>query len=222
MLSCTMHARTRVKICGITTPDDARAAADLGADAIGLNFYAKSPRFVTEEQARAILAVLPPFVEPVALFVNETIDTMRAVSRRLCLRVVQMHGDALPPVPCDELRYVPAFAVRDASSIAKIRDYLAACEAPPSAVLIDAHVPGAYGGTGQVAPWELLAHLDLGVPWMLAGGLTPDNVANAVRQTHPFAVDVASGVETRPGVKDTTKMRRFVEQVRSADAGWSQ
>ncbi len=212
-----MHARTRVKICGITTPDDALAASLLGADAIGLNFYPKSPRYVTEEQARAILAVLPPFVEPVALFVNETLDTMRLIARRLGVRVVQMHGDALPAAPCDELRYVPAFAVRDVSSLSKIREYLAACEAPPAAILLDAHVPGAYGGTGQVAPWELLAGLGLGVPWMLAGGLTPDNVADAVRRTRPFAVDVASGVENRPGVKEAEKMRRFVEQVRLAD-----
>ena len=216
MLSCIMIARTRVKICGITTPDDARAAAALGADAIGLNFYPKSPRCVTEEQARAILAVLPPFVEPVALFVNESIETMRTVARRLGVRVVQMHGDALPLVPRDELRYVPAFALRDAASLSAIRAYLAACAAPPAALLVDAHVAGAYGGTGRVAPWELLAGVDFGVPWMLAGGLAPDNVADAVRRLRPFAVDVASGVERSPGVKDADKLRRFLEQVRSA------
>lgn len=215
-----MSPRVRVKICGVTTPADAALAAELGADAVGLNFYPRSPRYVDEATARAIVAALPPYVEPVGLFVNETIDHARDVARRLGLRTLQWHGDKLPTWPDAATRFIPAFPVRDAASLHAITAYLDRCREEnrlPAAVLVDAHVAGSYGGTGQPAPWHLLADFRPGVPLLLAGGLNPDNVAAAVRAVRPFAVDVASGVESRPGVKDADRLRSFMEAVRQGE-----
>ena len=205
--------RVRVKICGITSVADAERAAVLGADAIGLNFYAKSPRCIDEATARQIVAVLPPFVEPVALFVDETSDHIEQAARRLGIRSVQIHGDVAKILPTSGLRLIPAFTVRDAASLQSIDAYLA--KHTPAAILVDAHVPGLFGGTGQIAPWQLLADFKPGVPLILAGGLTPDNVAEAIRIVQPYAVDVASGVESSPGKKDADKMRRFFDAVRN-------
>jgi phosphoribosylanthranilate isomerase len=212
--------RVRVKICGLTTPADAERVAAGGADLVGLNFYPRSPRCISETAARAILDVLPAHVEAVGLFVNESAEQIRAVVQRLALRTVQWHGDAGPAVPTDDYRLIPAFPVRDADSLAAIRAYLARCEKAgrwPAALLVDAHVPGAYGGTGRTAPWRLLGDFRPGVPLILAGGLTPDNVADAVRIVRPDAVDVASGVESAPGVKDPDKVRRFIDAVRAVE-----
>lgn len=209
----------RIKICGITTPADAALACRLGADAVGLNFYAPSPRCLSEERARTILSVLAPFVEPVGLWVNEPFTTMHTAAQRLGLRTLQFYGAMLDVVPADGCRYVPSFSLRDAGTLGQIDAYLAACGAAgqlPAAILVDAHVAGAYGGTGQRAPWELLEDYRPAVPWILAGGLTPDNVAEAVRRLRPYAVDVASGVESRPGIKDPDKLRRFIDAARSA------
>lgn len=208
----------RVKICGITNEADALAAAELGADALGLNFYPKSPRCLTEERATSIIRVLPPFVEPVALFVNEPLEHMTAVARRLgAVNVLQFHGADPPLASAAPFRLIPAFPVKDASSLSCIRAYLDRCRAAgqlPSAILLDAHVPGFYGGTGQVAPWDLLADFQPGVPIILAGGLTPENVADAVRRVRPYAVDVASGVEQTPGIKEREKLKRFIDSAR--------
>src|SRR5438270_965290 len=208
----------RVKICGITTPADAALAAQLGADAIGLNFYPSSPRYITGAQASDILAALPPFVEPVALFVNESPVRAHACARDLGIATMQLHGDHEPA--SHSLRVIPAFPVRDTHSLVLIVRYLAALRSlgsrVPPAILVDAHVPGMHGGTGQTAPWQLLANFDPGVPLILAGGLTPDNVAEAIRIVRPYAVDVASGVESAPGRKDAEKMRRFIENARAA------
>ena len=210
-----MHVR--IKICGITNPADAQQAAALGADMIGLNFYAKSPRYIDETTVRSILQVLPTSVEPVALFVKEPMTQVERIVASLNIRTVQMHGDlseTLTPGP----RWIPAFAVRDGASLEKISAYLERLRSTgvvPAAVLVDAHVPGQFGGTGQTAPWHLLASFQPGVPVMLAGGLTPDNVAEAIRIVRPYAVDVASGVESSPGKKDADKMRRFIDAVKS-------
>ncbi len=210
----------RVKICGITSEGDALSAAQLGADALGFNFYARSPRFIPEERAGAILRRLPPFVEPVALFVNELFEHMTATAQRLGpVRTLQYHGDQLAPCPAGPFRFIPAFALRDADSLALVGRFLERCRLEgqlPAAILIDAHQRGTYGGTGRTAPWHLLADFQPGVPLILAGGLTPGNVAEAVRTVRPYGVDVASGVETGPGVKDPEKMRRFIEAVREA------
>jgi phosphoribosylanthranilate isomerase len=209
----------RVKICGVTTPADAELAARLGADAVGLNFYPGSPRCLSEERAAGIIAALPPFVEPIGLMVNTPFAAARTAAGRLGLRTMQIHGDDVDVVPGDGCRYVIAFALRDAAGLVVIDGYLTACAEAgqlPAALLIDAHVPGAYGGTGQMAPWELLQDYRPRVPLILAGGLTPENVAEAVRRVRPYAVDVASGVESSPGVKDSDKLRRFIDAAHQA------
>jgi phosphoribosylanthranilate isomerase len=209
----------RIKICGITSEEDAIAAADLGADAIGLNFYPGSPRFVSDELAIRIAETLPPFVEPVALFVNEPIGRIVERVRRLgAVRTIQWHGDDPEPPP-QNYHFIPAFQVRGRNDLAVVSRYLERCREArrlPSAVLVDGHSPGQYGGTGQPAPWELLADFHPGIPLILAGGLTPENVADAIRLVRPYGVDVAGGVETSPGRKDADKMRRFIDRARGA------
>jgi phosphoribosylanthranilate isomerase len=211
----------RVKICGITSQADAEAAVRCGADALGFNFYARSPRFVPVETAADIIRTLPPFIEPVALFVIDANNPNEpeAVATKINVRTIQCHGDHLPLHLSGGLRYIPAFPVKHEDSLKHFRAFVRRCQdegQPPAAVLLDAHVPGLHGGTGQTAPWHLLADFQPGVPVILAGGLTPENVAEAVRIVRPYAVDVASGVEKRPGEKDEDKMRRFVDNARAA------
>jgi len=211
----------RIKICGITDEEDGRQAARLGADAVGLNFYPRSPRHVSEEKAARIVALLPPFVEPVGLFVNEPlVDVVDQVRRLGMLRTIQWHGEVheLPPLL---YHFIPAFQVHDRDGLAEVQAYLEKCRAAgrlPSALLIDGHVPGEYGGTGRTVPWKLLADFHPAVPVILAGGLTPENIAEAIRLVGPYGVDVASGVESSPGRKDVDKMRRFIDNARNAAA----
>lgn len=217
-MSASTPYRVRVKICGVTTPEDARAVSMLGADAVGLNFYPPSPRFVSFGQVPAILDALPPFVSAVAVCVNTfTIAWDRPGFRRL--DSLQFHGTEVRlPLQCAR-PLIAAFAVRGEESLTKIRRYMTISREMgwlPEAILVDAHVPGQHGGTGQTAPWDLLAGFDPGVPLILAGGLTPDNVAEAIRRVRPYAVDVASGVESSPGRKDLDKVRRFLDNARSA------
>ena len=210
---------TRVKICGVTTPDDVRLAAAAGADAIGLNFYSQSPRFIAPHDAAPLLRALPPFVDAVGVFVGLRIRQMSAIAYQLGLRTVQAFAD---PDDLDDpfpFRLVAAFRVKDRAGLDEVTRHLDRCREigrMPTAVLIDALVEGQLGGTGKTAPWELLADFRPGVPLILAGGLTPENVAMAIRTVRPWAVDVASGVEASPGRKDPDKVRRFVEQVRNA------
>lgn len=211
----------RIKICGITNETDAEQAARLGADAIGLNFFPPSPRSITQERAAAIVRALPPLVEPVGLFVNESQAEIARVADVLRLRTVQIHRDAWAEWGPASLRCIAAFPVRDRHSLALIGSCLAQARqenALPAAILVDAQVSGVYGGSGQRLPWELLVGFDPGVPLILAGGLTPDNVAEAIRIVRPYAVDVASGVESSPGQKDTEKMRRFIGTAHEAAA----
>jgi phosphoribosylanthranilate isomerase len=212
-----MHLR--IKICGITCVADACQAALLGADAIGLNFYPRSPRCISDQTAAEIVRALPPFIETVGIYVNQVIDEALAHARRLGLSAVQWHGDQIALPPKDAGRFISAFPIRDADDLTRVQHYLEQCRhlgRLPAAVLVDAHVPGEYGGTGCVPPWELLAEFRPEVPLILAGGLTPENVAEAVRRVRPYAVDVASGVESAPGQKDEEKMRRFIEIARQA------
>jgi phosphoribosylanthranilate isomerase len=210
--------RVRVKICGITNPADAERAAALGADWIGLNFYPKSPRYIDMAAAKLIVQGTPASVEPVALFVNEATDQMDRVADALAIRTIQVHGEQSDLEAWQDRRWFRALSVRDANDLRAIEARLATFRTPPAALLIDAHVPGMFGGTGQVAPWHLLGDFQPGVPIILAGGLTPDNVAAAIRIVRPYAVDVASGVESSPGKKDLDKMRRFMDAVRGAEA----
>jgi phosphoribosylanthranilate isomerase len=219
-----MSYQVRVKICGVTTPADALAAVEAGADAVGLNFYPPSPRFVDAATASAILRELPPFVEAVGVFVDLSLaDIVRQVAALERLRTVQWIGTRRELVGGVPLGVIQGFAVRDQGSLAEVADYLGRCREQgslPRAVLVDAYVAGQHGGTGRTAPWDLLAAFRPGVPLILAGGLTPDNVAEAVRRVRPYAVDVASGVEAAPGRKDVEKMRRFIANSRLA--GWEE
>jgi phosphoribosylanthranilate isomerase len=217
-----MSYRVRVKICGITSSADAEEAARLGADAVGFNFYPQSPRYLEPAACAAILRVLPAFVEPVAVFVEQPLrQVFEALNQLGGVRTFQWYGSRRELSDTFPFRYVPAFPVRDREGLQAITRYLGMCAslgALPAAVLIDAAVPGQYGGTGRAVPWQLLADFQPGVPVVLAGGLTPDNVAEAVRLVRPYAVDVASGVECGPGLKDPEKMRRFIGNALEAAA----
>jgi phosphoribosylanthranilate isomerase len=211
----------RVKICGITNVADARAAAEGGTDAIGLNFHPPSPRCVRPADAIEIIRELPMFVEPVGVFTDAR--PMNMLWTDLGLKYIQWHGETakLPPfspAARDTFRLIVAFRVRDRQTLREVESWIK--ESPtkdlrPHAILLDGFHKDLLGGTGQTAPWELLADWDPGLPLILAGGLTPENVAEAVRIVRPYAVDVASGVESSPGKKDVDKIKRFIENARS-------
>lgn len=212
----------RVKICGVTTPDDLRLCGDAGADAVGINFHPGSPRYVEPRAAAELLRHLPPFVDAVGVFVERPLRQVYAIGYQLGLRGIQWYGPRLDRDDSFPFQLIPAFRVRDAASLDEVRAAVSACQAAgwrPAAVLLDAFVPDRHGGTGQTALWELLIGFDPGVPVVLAGGLTPENVAEAIRTVRPYGVDVASGVESAPGRKDPDKVRRFIAAVRSALAG---
>jgi phosphoribosylanthranilate isomerase len=219
-----MAGQVRIKICGIATAEDGCRASELGADAVGLNFYPGSARFVNQATAGAILHQLPPFVEAVAVFVNETLERAQDLARPLGrIGALQFHGEHPEPKESFPFCVIPAFAVHDRSGLEGIADYLVRCRAVtrfPAAILVDAPEPGQYGGSGRTVPWEVLADFRPGVPIILAGGLTPENVAEAVRLVRPYAVDVASGVESQPGRKDMEKVRCFIDRARAASAKW--
>lgn len=201
---------TRVKICGITSPEDALTAVEAGADALGFVFYKESPRHIFPEEAARIISLLPPFIQAVGLFVNEEPETVNRISRICRLGLVQLHGDETPDY-CRriEQRVMKAFRVRSMTCLDPIADYrLSGC-------LLDAYSPAAFGGTGQSFNWEIAQEaVRRGHKIVLAGGLTPENVAEAIRQTLPYAVDVSSGVESAPGKKDAGKVRQFIRNAK--------
>jgi len=201
---------TRVKICGITSSEDALTAVAAGADALGFVFYAKSPRFVSPEQAAAIIDCLPLFVKTVGLFVNAGRATIEKTLAVCALDLIQLHGDETPQ-DClfPGRRVIKAIRVRDAESLAQAADY------EVSALLLDAWSDQVYGGSGDSFDWQLLKDFASSQPVILAGGLNPQNVAEAIRQVRPYAVDVSSGVEMSPGLKDQIKLAEFIRQVRS-------
>lgn len=199
----------KVKICGISNVDDAWHAVNCGADALGFVFYAKSPRCVTPPQARVIIAALPPFVTTVGLFVNEAPLHIREIADDCGLDTIQLHGDEAP-ADCDfaPRRTIKALRVRDAASLSRHEEF------EVSALLLDAWVAGTYGGTGETFNWELAATVARQRPVILAGGLTPENVAAAVQTVRPYAVDVSSGVEVAPGRKDPAKVAAFIRNAK--------
>ena len=203
-----MH-RTRVKFCGITRREDALAAARLGADAIGLVFYAPSPRAVTIGQAREVVACLPPFLSTVALFVNPSAGEVRAVADAIRPNLLQFHGEE-PPAQCAQfgIPYIKAVRVRPGVDLlAEIERY-----GDAAAILFDSYHDDRHGGTGATFDWSLLPAA-VSKPFILAGGLTPDNVAAAVARVRPYAVDVSGGIEISKGIKDLTKMQAFLREV---------
>jgi phosphoribosylanthranilate isomerase len=205
--------RTRIKICGITRPGDAAAAAQAGADAIGLVFYPPSPRFLNVERAREIRDALPPFVQAVALFVNPDAAQVAQVIGRVHPALLQFHGEETPEF-CAQFGLPFIKACRVAQGVDLLR-YLRPFSAA-SGWLLDAHVEE-YGGVGASFDWSLVpARLER--PLVLSGGLTRDNVGEAVRRVRPWAVDVSSGVESSKGIKDAAKIAAFIAEVRNADA----
>lgn len=202
----------RSKICGITRVEDALIAADAGADAIGLVFYGKSPRAVSVQQARAIVAALPPFVTTVGLFVNASRCELNEILDAVPLDALQFHGDE-QPADCEGFhrRWYKALRVKAGDDIRA----QAARYAGASAILLDTFVAGVPGGTGEVFDWSLIP-ADLPKPLILAGGLTPGNVRQAIAEVRPFAVDVSGGVELSKGIKDAASVHEFVRQVRAA------
>jgi phosphoribosylanthranilate isomerase len=214
-----------IKICGITSVTDARMVASAGANAIGLNFFSDSPRCVGLDVATEIAQALPPFVDAVGLFVNASPAQIRETAHAVGVRTVQLHGQLSPQMVVDlsEFAVVPAFPLVDDSSVAAVESFVAECRRLgrlPAAVLVDAHVPDKFGGTGKTAPWHLARAVvqRCPVPVTLAGGLTPKNVGEAVRAVRPWGVDVATGVEVAPGRKEVYKVSKFVEQVRQASS----
>lgn len=207
------EARTRVKICGLTDPGDACAAVSAGADALGFVFAAGSPRQVSVASVASMKQSLPPFVACVGLFVDAAADVAREILLESGLDTVQFHGTE-PPDYCGafrgRFRVIKALRVRGVETLGLVAGYRGAVDA----ILLDAWVPGVHGGTGARFDWDLGARAhEFGIPLILAGGLDPTNVARAIRQVRPFAVDVSSGVERAPGRKDAGKMRRFLDAV---------
>ncbi len=215
--------RFHVKICGITSAADAQVAADGGADAVGLNFYRKSPRFVSLDQARVIVRALPSDTVKVGVFVNSSPGDVRRVFDDIGLDLVQLHGDETPQdiERLKDLPVVRALRLTDAG-LQPLLDYITECRDHGiifAGILIDSFQRGVYGGTGATADWSLLSSLNgsiRGVPLILAGGLAPANVAAAIREVRPAAIDTASGVESLPGQKDPTLVRQFVAAARAA------
>ncbi|SEQ63821.1 phosphoribosylanthranilate isomerase [Pseudomonas sp. NFACC02] len=202
----------RSKICGITRIEDALAAVEAGADAIGFVFYPKSPRAVTVEQAQAIIAQLPPFVSTVGLFVNAEREALKALLNEVPLDLIQFHGDETP-AQCDGYHrpYIKALRVQAGDDIA------ASCALyeKASGILLDTYVAGVPGGTGETFDWALIPK-QLSKPIILAGGLTSANVSQAIAQVRPYAVDVSGGVEKVKGIKDHDKIRAFMSAVHGA------
>ena len=201
---------TKIKICGIKTVHDALAAMDAGADLLGFNFYSKSPRYISAGQCRDIMAVMRKYgqISYVGVFVNASIAEIRATMETAALSLAQLHGDETPEM----VRALDGKGFKAFRGVPDRLNGFAREDAP--ALLVDASVKGSYGGTGMTADWKSAAELSKQIPLLLAGGLTPENVADAVRQVRPWGVDVASGVESSPGVKDVAKMNAFVQAVR--------
>lgn len=205
--------RTRVKLCGLTRAVDAREAARLGADAIGLVFYPPSPRAIDSAGAQSVLKGLPPFVTVVGLFVNPTESEVRQVLEQVPLDLLQFHGEESPEACARYGRpWIKAIPMREGVDLwAERRRYGAA-----AGLLLDAYRPGLAGGTGECFDWTRIPR-DLGGSIILAGGLTSDNVATAIRVVRPYAVDVSGGVEAARGIKDPAKMAAFLREVRQVD-----
>jgi len=210
-MSQSHHTRTRIKICGITRLEDALEASALGVDAVGFVFYDKSPRYIDPQKAASIIRQLPPFVSAVGLFVNPTQDYIAEVLQSVPLGVIQLHGDESADFcSAQRRRVMKAVPISDADDLKETARF----NCP---VLLDAKAPaGVYGGTGRSFDWSLLKDFEHDFPLTLAGGLNIDNVEEAMSIRQWFALDVSSGVESSPGIKDAEKMRAFVAAVNNA------
>lgn len=200
---------TRIKICGITNAKDALLASELGADALGFIFHPESKRFIEPEKAGEIIALLPPFITTVGVFVNKSNEYIMSAIEKSGVQLVQMHGDETPEL-CRELPFkaIKAIRVKDKSDLERVELY------PLEAILLDKYSDKEYGGTGKSFNWDWISGLNTKKNIILSGGLTPENVGEAVRTAAPYAVDVSTGVEDSPGIKNEEKMRKFIEAVR--------
>jgi phosphoribosylanthranilate isomerase len=208
--------KVKVKICGITNWVDARRAIDAGADFLGFNFYAGSPRYITPAKARRIVRRLPKLIASVGVFVNETEEKMLEVAREVGLHCVQLHGDETPATVEHVGRFFPvikALRVKKTFRPAKMVRYKHA-----RALLLDGFDAAQWGGTGRTFDWRVARRVRSGAKLFLAGGITPENVASAIRTAKPYAVDVCSGVEAKPGKKDPARLKAFMREVRTAQS----
>ena len=203
--------QVKVKVCGMTSLKDALNAVEGGADAVGFIFYKKSPRSVTMKTVREIVLELPPFVDTVGVFVDETAEQINKIADYCNLDIIQLHGDESPTY-CKKIRrkVIKAFRIKDMQSVKKISNFQV------SGFLLDTFSEKLHGGTGKVFDWNLALPAKKFGPVIMAGGLTPNNVQQAVRQIRPYGVDVCSGVESEPGIKDHKKVRAFLK---NANAG---
>lgn len=204
---------TRIKICGITRVEDAEAAAQCGADALGMVFYGQSPRHLSAQQAARLMLAVPPFVTTVGLFVNPAESEVREVLSRVALDLLQFHGEETPEF-CAQFKrpWLKAIRVRPGVDLLQC----AARYAGAQGLLLDAFIDGTHGGTGATFDWGLIPH-DLPMPVVLSGGLHAGNVAEAIRQVRPYAVDVSSGVEAGKGIKDADRIAAFMHKVKQTD-----
>ncbi len=203
--------RTRVKICGITNDEDALNAVKYGADAIGLVFYAPSPRYVNIKQAQEIVAAIPPFVSVVGLFVNAATAEIETVISQVRIDVIQFHGDE-NAAECERIKlpYLKAIRVKNDTNLLQCEVEFSSAKA----LLLDTYSETAFGGTGHIFDWKLIPE-NMQMPVILAGGLNAENVAEAIKQVRPYAVDVSGGVEMTKGIKDVTKIAAFMQSVNS-------
>jgi len=203
----------RVKVCGITNLEDALVAAAAGADALGFNFWPESPRHIEARRAAELIAYLPPFITPVGVVVNESHAGVEHLARASGVRAVQLHGDELPEdaaaLAAAGLTVIKAFRVGPGFRPQRLRDYAAA-----GAFLLDTRVTGKRGGTGKPFDWSVARRASPYGRILLAGGLTPENIADAIRQAQPWGVDVCTGVEKKPGVKDHKRLREFIRRAK--------
>ncbi len=198
----------KVKICGITNPEDALKAVDFGADALGFVFYKASPRYISPEETKHIIHKLPPYVTTVGVFVNENTEEIRRIVDFALIDVVQLHGNEPPEMCLMDRRVIKAVRVRELNDLEPLKLCVA------SAYLLDTYDPELYGGTGQIFNWDIAVDAKQLGRVILAGGLTPENVERAVRWVRPYAVDVSSGVEEEKGRKDHRKVRLFIERAK--------
>ncbi|ASV75375.1 Phosphoribosylanthranilate isomerase [Thermogutta terrifontis] len=215
----------RIKICGITTRQDASVVVEAGADALGFNFYPRSPRYIPPREASQIAKSLPRGVAKVGVFVNSPVGEIREIAFRVTLDWIQLHGDETPDIlrQLRPLVCIKAFRVDEETGLGPVKQFLEACvkqDVMPRAILLDSRKDDAYGGTGSTFDWKLAKEYAKLVsnppPLILSGGLTPENVEEAILTVNPAAVDVASGVEESPGKKSAEKVLRFVQQAKAA------
>jgi len=209
-----LKVRTRIKICGMTNKAEVKRAVAAGVDALGFIFVKESPRYISPEDAREIISELPPFVDSVGVFMNEEAEVVDEIVHYCGLTVIQLHGDESPEY-CQQMggRVVKAFRVGPSTVAADLELY----QEVVMAFLLDTYQPGVAGGTGKSFDWSLVEKLAPVRPVILAGGLAPDNIADAIKMVHPYGVDVNSGVETEPGRKDMIAISRLVAEVVLAD-----